>query len=315
MEEKKLSSLQKKIISITMVVLLLAMVIGLNQFRLREAEDKVEESTEISMVEQLTNTEIVVDSTQEAKPAMTQDEMEEAIAKHKKEPTNVPVETNLTQPVVTGAEGSVIVGEATAGEEGETQRVNNSIIDFEGLWEINPDVYAWISVPGTVIEYPILQSATDNNYYLNHNIDGSFGYPSCIYTENMNSKEFSDPNTLIYGHNMKNGTMFTDIHKFKDKDFFKENDRIIITTPEKTLTYQIFANYTYDNRHLYHSFNFNDEAIYESYLQSIFDIRDMSANINQDIEITKEDKIITLVTCIGGKPDNRLLLQAVLLED
>ena len=57
---------------------------------------------------------------------------------------------------------------------------------------MNPDVYAWITVPGTEIEYPILQHPSDNSYYFMHNIDGSYGYPGCIYTENLNSKDFTD---------------------------------------------------------------------------------------------------------------------------
>lgn len=72
---------------------------------------------------------------------------------------------------------------------------------------MNPDVYAWITVPGTEIEYPILQHPSDNSYYFMHNIDGSYGYPGCIYTENLNSKDFADNNTVIYGHDMKNDSM------------------------------------------------------------------------------------------------------------
>ena len=71
----------------------------------------------------------------------------------------------------------------------------------------NPDVYAWITVPGTEIEYPILQHPSDNSYYFMHNIDGSYGYPGCIYTENLNSKDITDNNTVIYGHNVKNDSM------------------------------------------------------------------------------------------------------------
>ena len=93
-------------------------------------------------------------------------------------------------------------------------------IDFDALWETNKDVYAWITIPGTVIDYPILQHETDDSYYLNYTIDGVEGYPGCIYTERVNSKEFTDNNTVIYGHNMRNGTMFTDLHKFRDADFF-----------------------------------------------------------------------------------------------
>ncbi len=190
--------------------------------------------------------------------------------------------------------------------------VYSSPIDFEGMWEVNKDVYAWITIPGTAIDYPILQHETDNTYYLNYNIDGSYGYPGCIYTENMNKKDFTDNNTIIYGHNMKNGTMFADLHKYENSAFLEENNQIYIYLPDKELHYTIFAAYVYDDRHLMYSFNFSDSAVYENYLESVFAIRSMNANIRDDISVTKEDKIITLVTCIASQPDKRLLVQAVL---
>lgn len=304
MEDKKLTKKQKAIISFATTALVIGIVIGMNQYHLNEVQEQANITNEEKAVEHLTNTTITSEGKTEAKAAMTQDEMEEEIAKHKSV-----TEVTTHEEVLT--EGEAINVDTVVAED---QDAAISTIDFEGLWDINPDIYAWISIPGTEIEYPILQHATDNSYYLNYNIDGSYGYPGCIYTENMNNKDFQDPNTLIYGHNMKNGTMFTGLHKFKDKEFFENNNTIVITTPEKTLSYQIFASYTYDNRHIYHSFDFGNESVYESYLQSIFDIRDMSANINKEIEVTKEDSIITLVTCIGGKPNSRLLLQAVLLD-
>lgn len=204
------------------------------------------------------------------------------------------------------AEMDTLLDNATRETETET------LIDFATLQKTNKDVYAWIEVPGTVISYPILQHPTDNTHYLNYNLDGTYGYPGCIYTENFNNKEFTDPNTVIYGHNMKNGSMFAGLHKFEDSGFFDEHKEVIIYTPEKTLLYTIFAAYTYDDRHIMRSFNFGDPAVYEQYLKDIFARRDMSANIRTDMEVTKEDKIITLATCISKQPDKRLLVQAVL---
>ncbi|MGN0307397.1 MAG: class B sortase [Lachnospiraceae bacterium] len=197
-----------------------------------------------------------------------------------------------------------------------TEAVTSSLytppVDFEGMRKVNQDVYAWITIPGTAIDYPILQHETDNTYYLNHNIDGSYGYPGCIYTENLNSKDFKDNNTIIYGHNMKNGTMFADLHKYVDITFLEEHDEILIYTPEKELKYKIFAAYVYDDRHLLYSFDFADSEVYEAYLESVFSIKDVDANIRSDLEITGEDKIITLETCISSQPEKRLLVQAVL---
>lgn len=187
-------------------------------------------------------------------------------------------------------------------------------IDFEELWETNPDVYAWIVIPGTDINYPILQHPIDDSYYLNHNIDGSTGRPACIYTESLNSKDFTDNNTVIYGHNMRNGTMFAQLHKFEDKDFFDEHREIIIYLPDKVLHYKIFAVHNYDDRHLLYSFDFSDKAVYKDYLESIFSIDDKNANIDTEMTVTENDKIITLATCVYKKPSLRFHVQAVLVE-
>ena len=98
-------------------------------------------------------------------------------------------------------------------------------VDLQNLREtVNPDIYAWIYVPGTKVNYPVLQHETDDTYYLNYNIDGTKGYPGCIYSEKKyNSKDFTDANAVLYGHNMKNGTMFGSIHRYEDQEFFNEN--------------------------------------------------------------------------------------------
>ena len=231
--------------------------------------------------------ESIEQGTEEAKAAMTEDEINEMLAGMKE----------------------------TAETETATEEQSEVIpVKFEELQAVNPDVYAWITVPGTDIDYPILQHASDNTYYLMHNIDGSYGYPGCIYTENMNSKDFTDNNTVIYGHNMKNGSMFAQLHKFEDPDFFKENREVLIYLPDEVLHYTIFAAHIYDDRHLLYSFDFTDPDAYQKYLDSVFNIRDMSANIDKDMTVTTDDQIITLVTCIGSQPNNRLLVQAVLTD-
>ena len=234
-----------------------------------------------------------------AKAAMTEEEIQALYKEHKKETFVEESMEEVTTEVV---------------EEPETvvEEIAESPIDWEGMWEINEDVYAWITVPGTVIDYPILQHATDNTYYLNYNIDGSYGYPGCIYTENMNSKDFTDNNTVIYGHNMKNGSMFAGLHQYEDGNFFMEHPQVLIYTPEKEFEYTIFAAYIYDDRHLMYSFDFTNEDVYASYLDTVLNIRDLSANIRDDVTVTKDDNIITLVTCMSNQPDKRLLVQAVL---
>lgn len=186
-------------------------------------------------------------------------------------------------------------------------------IDFDSLTAQYPDIYAWIRIPGTRVDYPIVQREGDNGYYLNHTIDGKKKTEGSIYTEDYNSKDFEDVNTVIYGHNMKNGSMFKTLHKYKDKQFLLDNSEIYIYQKDRVLKYKIFAAYIYDNRHLMLSFNFEDENIFRNYLNNVLTKRDMSSNINTSVDVTVGDKIITLSTC-NNNDAQRYLVQAVLLS-
>lgn len=187
-------------------------------------------------------------------------------------------------------------------------------IDFAALQEQNPDVYAWITIPNTNVDYPILQSAEDNSYYLTHTIDYEVATAGAIYTENYNHKDFEDPNTVIYGHNMKNGSMFRTLHNYEDRSFFDENREVLIYTPDAIRHYEIFAAYVYDNRHLLLNFDFEDQEVYQKYLDSIFSMRDMQSFVDTSMDVTAEDRIITLSTCYKGISERRYLVQAVLVS-
>lgn len=187
-------------------------------------------------------------------------------------------------------------------------------IDFVALKEENPDIYAWIQIPGTKIDYPILCRQGDNAFYLDHSYTGKKKAEGAIFTEDLNSQDFTDPNTVIYGHNMKNGSMFRDLHKYSDKAFFEDYQKVIIYMPEQMLEYHIFAAYTYDDRHILKSFNFMNTDVFSTYLQEILDKRkNMRDNIEDDVVLSEESRLITLSTCTSNA-DKRFLVQAVLKE-
>lgn len=186
-------------------------------------------------------------------------------------------------------------------------------IDFEALKEKNPDVCAWITVPGTEVDYPVLQSSEDDSYYLTHTIDGKEAPEGAIYTESLNSRDFTDPNTVIYGHNMKNDSMFGSLHLFEDKEFFDEHRDLTIYLPDQILHYRIFGAYVYDNRHILESFDFRDPVQFQGYLDSVFQLKSMSNNLDSSIQVTSDDKIVTLSTC-NGNDEQRYLVQAVLIS-
>jgi sortase B len=187
-----------------------------------------------------------------------------------------------------------------------------SPINFEAIKAVNNDVYAWIMVAGTVVDYPILQHPTDNSRYLNYNIDGSYGRPGCIYTEIVNAKDFSDMNTVIYGHDMRNGSQFGQLQNFLKNNFFHEYQDIVIYLPDRELRYRIFAAYVFDDRHLMHDVNYNNPYMYANYLEEVFAIKGNQANFNKAVTVTTNDHIITLSTCVSENKKKRLLIQAVL---
>ena len=188
-------------------------------------------------------------------------------------------------------------------------------INWDDLYKTNEHIYAWIYIPNTNIDYPVLYHPTVDDYYLNRNLDGSVGYPGCIYAQqSYNTDDWTDFNTILYGHNMKNGTMFKTLHKFEDGKFFEENRYAYIYTPDHVYVYDIFAAYVYGNRHILYEYDQYNESRRQDYIDMVFGIRDMSAHFRDGVEITTEDKLLTLITCIGGRPNNRYLVQGVLVN-
>lgn len=201
-------------------------------------------------------------------------------------------------------------------ENNETQKKVDNPIDFTSLQAINTDIYAWIIVPNTNIDYPILQSySEDDFFYLSRNIYKQYEFAGSIYTEKNNKKDFSDPNTVIYGHDMLNGSMFQNLHKFSDSAFFDSNEYFYIYTPSRKLTYHIFSAYIYDDRHILNSFDFSDKEVFAKYIEEARDPKSTNKNTRKSVEVTADDKIVTLSTCVGYDANARYLVQGVLVKD
>lgn len=187
-------------------------------------------------------------------------------------------------------------------------------IDFSALQEENPDIYSWITIPGTPIDYPVVQDADELDYYLMHNLNGSYGYPGCIYTQYINSKDWKDNNTVIYGHNMKDGSMFAALHHYQDRDFFDETSYVYIYSQEEIMVYRIFAAYETSDVHLLLAFDTENEDSYEWYLKGILENEEgMGDHFDKTLALEGKDKIISLETCISNKPHRRYIVQAVLV--
>lgn len=186
-------------------------------------------------------------------------------------------------------------------------------IDFAALNAINPDLFAWILINDTNIDYPIAQHPTEDDYYLNHDMYGDARFAGCPYIQTINKNDFSDPNTVVYGHNMKSGSMFSTLHYFQNGDFFAAHPYIYIYTADKILVYEVFAARFFTDDNLLTAYNFADQVSFRKFLDDIYNNRSMRNNIRNDIEVTTNDRILTLSTCIGGSPGERFLVHAKLL--
>lgn len=188
-------------------------------------------------------------------------------------------------------------------------------LDWEELAETNEDIYSWIYIPDTKVNYPVLQDEEELDYYLDHNLDHSTGLPGCIYTQYLNEKDYTDNNTILYGHNMKNGTMFKGLHQYSDSEFFAENRYIYVYTPKKVLVYEIYGACEVTDAHLLYKYDFENSEGVSTFLDDIKAARSMSKQVAEDMEIPEEAKLITLSTCISNKPNSRWIVVGVLLGE
>lgn len=185
-------------------------------------------------------------------------------------------------------------------------------IDFNLLRETGPDVYAWIEIPGTDIAYPIVQHPKNNSYYLRRAINGSYDVTGCIYTQNYNSRDFSDPNTVIYGHYMSDGTKFGSLLKYMDRDYFDEYKTVMIYTESEVFEYEIFAAVPFGTKHILLSYNYASEKT-DAFLDEVYAVTDSRANFSAERSDVSNDKLITLSTCLKNS-SRRFLVIAKLVK-
>ena len=210
---------------------------------------------------------------------------------------------------------------SSAAETETTEPLPDNPVDFASLEEVNPDIYAWIYFPMEPhrkdIDLPILQSRIedDDNFYLHKDLNRKYLFAGSLYTQKANAKDFSDRVTVIYGHNMLNQTMFSNLVYLRDSKVFDEHEFFYIYTPGHILTYRIAAAIQFDTRHLLNCFDFSNDQIYADWIQNyILAPKTMVRCVRKDIEVTTEDKLVILSTCLEhGK--FRYLVQGVLIRD
>ena len=199
--------------------------------------------------------------------------------------------------------------------EGDGGTAVSSPVDLESLIDINSDVYAWIRIPGTHVDYPIAQSSVDDNFYLHKNIHKKYLFAGMIYTQSCNSLDFYDPVTVVYGHNMRSTTMFSTLHYFEDPEFFDSHDTFYIYTRDRMLTYKIISAYKYDNRHIMNTFDFSDPDVLRTFQQNTLEPMSTLRNVREGIELDADSKIVVLSTCMSNDKKSRYLVNGVLVSN
>ena len=205
--------------------------------------------------------------------------------------------------------------DAQSGSAGKKLKQIDIPVDFHSLREQNPDIYAWITMPGTEIDYPVVQDSNDDSYYLTHTAERTESVSGAVFSEHYNSKDFSDQLTVLYGHNMKDGSMFAGLHQYEDSQFMKDHDEITIYTPNAILKYRIFAAYLSDDKHILLNYNLGrEEDSRKAYIDEIMGQRTMKASLDTDVPVDESSSILTLSTCHSAGKDSRYLVQAYLTE-
>ena len=178
-------------------------------------------------------------------------------------------------------------------------------IDFDSLKYINNDIVGWIYFENMDINYPIVKGK-DNSYYLDHTFQNNINSSGSIFMDYRNDSEFKDLNTVIYGHNMRNGSMFGSLMKLREEENYKKDLNFWILTKECRYKCEIFSLYIDESTSESYDINFKDKEDYNKYLNMIKE----KSIYNTEIKTTVDDKVITLSTCAAAEGSNRFIVHA-----
>ena len=182
------------------------------------------------------------------------------------------------------------------------------VVDFDSLKAINEDVVGWIYIPGTEINYPVLQG-DDNDEYLRHLLTGEYNSSGSIFLDANVLEDFTGKNSPIYGHNMKNGSMFADIVQYKKQAFYEEHPTAMLMTPEKNYFVHLFSGYVTDSWGSAWDKSFTD-AEFTSWLGSI----QKKSYFTSDVVPSNQDAVLTFSTCTYDTHDARFVVHGILEE-
>lgn len=176
---------------------------------------------------------------------------------------------------------------------------------YSALLQVNKELVGWLTIPGTKMDYPVVRTE-NNDFYLKHNFERQVSDYGSIFMDFRNKGDLQSKNNIIYGHNMKDGSMFQELMNYKDEKYFKKHPIIEFNTLEEPVKWQIFSVYVTDTKFYYIKTDFKDDADYEDFLKQIKN----HSMYDTGVSVSKNDTILTLSTCSYEINDGRLAVQA-----
>lgn len=203
----------------------------------------------------------------------------------------------------------VTVPQLKKNKKGE-KNMENPDIDWEALEKMNSDIAAWLYIDGTAIQYPITVGQ-DNEYYLTHTFDKKKNSCGSIFMDRNNQADFTSYNTILYGHNMKNGKMFGSLRFYRDQDYWKDHPDIFIITRDHIRKYKIFAAYeTTDSSEVY-QLEFSSQEDEKDYIEMC----KKNSLYDTGVKTEKGEAMLTLSTCTSATEEGRFVVQGILVSD
>ncbi len=186
-------------------------------------------------------------------------------------------------------------------EENEDEELK---IDFEKLKETNKEILGWIYIPDTPVSYPLLHT-NNNQYYLKHTYNHTYSDFGSIFINSTSSIDLTDDNTIVYGHNTKNGSMFGSLKKYKDNDYLKEHPYIYIIYEDYTYTYEIVSEFTTDTSYKVYTTMFDTRQDFRDWQKEMYA---NAVNNYGEIKPDGKEKIVTLSTCTSRTETERFVV-------
>lgn len=184
-----------------------------------------------------------------------------------------------------------------------------TVPNMDKVSEVNDELVAWITCPDTVIDYPIAYGE-DNIFYLTHLANGKKNANGCLFVDCNNAGDFSDPNIIIYGHNMHSGKMFAALLNYKDQEFYDSHRNMYLTYGDETYRLEIFSAYVTTSSSDAYKMRFQSSSDYADWLREIADRSDFST----DIRLLTNDRIVTLSTCAYDFANARYVVHGMLVK-